>query len=55
MFLMNGSSKEQDLFGIVIFCNIINAFAVTSDQFNASLLNKCINSFKKMNCSVHIK
>ncbi len=25
---------------IEIFCNIINVFTVTSDQFNASLLNK---------------
>lgn len=34
---MNTSSKEQHLFEIEI---IINAFAVTFDLFNASLLNK---------------
>ncbi len=28
------------------FCNTINVFAVTFDQFNASLLNKSINLFK---------
>ncbi len=26
-----------------IFCNIINVFTVTFDQFNVSLLNKSIN------------
>ncbi len=30
------------------FCNTINVFAVAFDQFNASLLNKSINLFKKM-------
>ncbi len=34
------SSKEQHLFEIEIFCNIINVFTVTFDQFNASLINK---------------
>ncbi len=29
-----------------IFCNIIKVFTVTFDQFNASLLNKCINFFQ---------
>jgi len=39
--------KERDLFEIEIFCNIIHIFTVTFDQFNASLLNKSINFFKK--------
>ncbi len=30
-----------------IFSNIINVFIVTYDQFNASLLSKSINFFKK--------
>ncbi len=30
-----------------IFCNIINVFILTFDQFNVSLLNKSINFFKK--------
>ncbi len=34
------SSKEQHLFEIEIFCNVINVFTITFDQFNASLLNK---------------
>ncbi len=29
-----------------IFCNILNVFTVTFDQFNASMLNKSINFFK---------
>ncbi len=29
----------------VIFCNIINVFIVTFDQFKASLLNKSINFY----------
>ncbi len=37
---------EQHLFGTEIFCNIINVFTVTFDQFNESLLNKNIFSFK---------
>ncbi len=37
------SSKEQILFENEVFCNIINVFTVTFDQFNASLLNKHIN------------
>ncbi len=28
-----------------IFCNIINAFTVTFDQLNASLLNKSVHLF----------
>ncbi len=39
------SSKEQHLFGLEIFCNIINVFTATFDQFNASLLNKSIHFF----------
>ncbi len=39
-------SKEHILFKIETFCNIINAFIVTFDQFNASLLNKNINYFR---------
>ncbi len=38
------SSKEQHLFEIEIFCNIINVFTGTFDQLNASLINKSINS-----------
>ncbi len=30
-----------------IFCNVINIFTVTVDQFNAYLLNKSINLFEK--------
>ncbi len=37
------SSKEQHLLEMEIFCNIINIFTVTFDQFNAALLNKSIN------------
>jgi len=37
---MDESSKEQHLFEIEIFCNIINIFTVTFDQFNASFLNE---------------
>jgi len=33
--------KKQHLFEI--FCNIINVFAVTFDQFHVSLLNKILN------------
>ncbi len=42
------SSKEQYLFEIVIFCNIVNVFTVTFNQFNApSLIKiKSINFFK---------
>ncbi len=43
------SSKEQHLFEIEIFSNIINVFAVTFDQFNASLMNKSINFFRTPN------
>ncbi len=37
------SSEEQHLSEIEIFCNIINVFIITFDQFTASLLNKSIN------------
>ncbi len=33
-------SKVQHLFEIESFCNIINVFIASFDQFNASLLNK---------------
>ncbi len=39
------SSEEQHLSEIEIFCNIINVFIVTFDQFKASLLNKNINFY----------
>jgi len=39
-------SKGQHLFEI--FCNIINVFTVTFDQFNASLPNKSIYLFRKI-------
>ncbi len=39
------SSEEQNLSEIEIFCNIINVFIITFDQFKASLLNKSINSY----------
>ncbi len=41
------SSKEQGLFKIEIFCNILNVFTITFDWFNASLLNKSIIKLKK--------
>ncbi len=40
------SSKEQHLFEIEIYCNIINVFTVTFEQCKVSLLNKSINVFK---------
>ncbi len=40
-YLMNGKFKWK-------FCNIINVFTVTSDQFNASLVHNSINLFKKI-------
>jgi len=39
--------KKNILFKIETFCNIISAFTVTFDQFNASLLNKSISFLKK--------
>ncbi len=38
---------KRTAFKIEIFCNIINVFTVTFDQFDASLLNKTINFSKK--------
>lgn len=38
------SSIEQHLDQIEIFCNIINAFAVTFDQFNLKLIPFCTMS-----------
>jgi len=37
----------QHLFKIEIFCDIINVFNVSLDQFNASLLNKSTIFLKK--------
>jgi len=31
-------SKDQNLFEIEVFCNIINVFTATFDTYNASLL-----------------
>ncbi len=39
------SLKEQQLFELGIFCNIMHVFTV--NQFNASLLNKIINFLEK--------
>ncbi len=39
--------QKSRIFGIEIFCNIINIFTVTFDQFKNSCLNKSINFFKK--------
>jgi len=39
------SSEEQRLFETEVFCNIINVFTATFDQFNASLLNKNVVFF----------
>ncbi len=44
---MHEKFKEQHLFEIEIFRNIINVFTVTLDSFNASLMNKSINFFFK--------
>ncbi len=48
------SSKEQRLFEIEIFCNIINVFTGTFDHFNASLLNKSINFFNTPNIQTYV-
>ncbi len=57
------SNVQKDLFEMEIFCNIINGFTVTFDQFNVSLKNRrllllfsytphfewcCISSFTKI-------
>ncbi len=39
--------KKKSLFEIEIFCNIINVFTLTFNQFSAFLLYKSINFFKK--------
>ncbi len=39
--------KEQHLFEMEIFYNILSVFTVMFIQFNVSVLNKCINFFKK--------
>ncbi len=44
---MNRKFKRTALFEIEIFCNIINIFTITFDQFNMSLMNKSINLFQK--------
>ncbi len=43
------NSKEQYLFWIEIFCEVVQVFTVTFDQFNASLMNKkaCIYFMKR--------
>ncbi len=46
---MNKKSSEWHLFEMEIFCNIINVSTDTFDEFNATLLNKSNNSFKKKN------
>ncbi len=38
-----------------IFCNIMNDFTVTFDQFNEYMLNKSIHLIKKTNSNVCIK
>jgi len=45
--LMNRNLKRS-VFILNIFLYIINAVTATYDQFNASLQNKCINFFKKI-------
>ncbi len=45
--LMNRKFKRPHLFEIEIFCNIINVFTVTFDQFDASLLNKRSRFFSR--------
>ncbi len=39
-------NKELYLIEIEIFCNSINVFNATFNQFNAYLMNRGINSFK---------
>ncbi len=45
MHFLGFSSKEEHLFEIELFCNIIKVFTATFNQFNASLMNKSINFF----------
>ncbi len=44
---MHRKSKRSAFLEIEIFCNIINVFTITVDEFNASFLNKSIAFFKK--------
>ncbi len=46
--------KEKHLLEIEIFCNIINVFTVSFDDFNACLLIKSINFFLKQTEQNHI-
>ncbi len=39
------SSEEQNLSEIEMFCDIINVFIITFDQFKAFLQNKSINFY----------
>jgi len=39
------AKKEQHLFETDIFCNIINVFTITFDQFNESLLKICLKKY----------
>jgi len=41
--------RKNSIFFNKKFCNVINAFTAHLTQFNESLLNKTINSFKKKN------
>ncbi len=43
---MKNSSKQEHLFEIEVFCNIIHFLTVTFDQYNAILLNNSINFLK---------
>ncbi len=57
-FRIYRSSKEQRLFEIKIFCNIINVFTVTFDHFIASLMNKSIVCLFKSHfpqTSIHLR
>ncbi len=43
MFIIINVKNDKDLnLSEIIFCNIINVFTVTFDQFNVSLLNKSL-------------
>ncbi len=44
---MSNNSIEQHLPQIEIFCEIINDFTVTFDQFNAFMLNKFLRKLLK--------
>ncbi len=47
--MMKENGKEQHLFEIEIFSNVINVISVTFDQCNVSLLYKSIKLFNKVN------